>query len=697
LIHLCICSSHTVYHYHFLTVGQTQTNIYCYSMEGTGNICVGAAADSKTSSAIGNQTKTVTLQVTFSKSPPTVSVPGANNDDQNNNLLHNIEICHVADWNILYCNAVWGKEAESYSSGVDPPHIPPSRCKKSLQMLLLLTTHFIVFMIAYMMCKVDCTLKYALMRSSRTDSNKNRLPPSTSLIRIQDPLSSYSEGWQPVPVAYSKTIYADFMKQSHPFLRALHDRGYFRVGDFEKARILYSHTTRPRWAKELELWQRFNYIPGQEEWKDAYKFHYHYKHWEQQTSLSPASVYIPPTYLLTHYDKTNAKTSDSKNFDGNAFVGSRSKYDYNTHLVKKDITAFQQVLKEADPNTSKESRDEDRQQQDSSFLPQTFWLIKTHDSNDHHQAWGQVSDHEVLVRLANDKLTDLLDQGKKYNELNDQSNLNDESGTSDETTKERGDIGQRPDKKQTSRAFIQKYICDQYTLDSSYGFKIRVFWAVMSLEPLIVMYHDGYIDAYQSDQSTFSQSAETKTIHTDKEWMGMPPLFQLSFAEFETHLNRNVQQSFPAGSPTQHVRSQMKEALADMIFVLQTKAFNLPDGVSLTAENAFSLYCADFLLDQSLDVWLASQPKSGCNLDEDYYFRLDLHASMFQGMIDIMEQVWERQENKELVMPLQRMENWEILYGDGLRFKYDGYDPSSRQERRKHNCLGVPSTVTSGT
>jgi hypothetical protein len=648
---------------------------------------VGLAADSKT-----NETKTVTLQVTFSQTPRAVTFPGGNNDNKENDFLRNIELCHFADWNVQRCTAVWGDEPHT-------PNVQPNRLKKYKNLLILMTTHVIIFTIAFVMGKMDCTLKLALMRSNRPESKRKILSPSTSLVRIQDPLPSFAEGWKPVPTEYSKTFYADFMKQSHPFLRALHDRGYFQVGDFEKARILYSHTTRPRWAEKLKRWQRFNYIPGQEEWRDAYRFHYHYKQWEQQTNLSPASVYIPPTYLLTHYNKTNAKTSDSKDFDGNAFSGSRSKYDYNTHLVKKDIQAFQRVLREADPDVKRDPLNEDMQQQDSGVVSQTFWLIKTDDKDDYHQAWGQQTDHDVLLQLTRDKLTDLLDQGKESNGVTDsRKNKDDESRTESKTATEQRTAAKDPDTKQTSRSFIQKYICDQYTLDSRYSFTIRVFWAVMSLEPLIVMYHDGYISAYQSDSSTFSPSAETtKTIITGKEWQGRPPLFQLSFAEFETLLDGNVQQSFPARSPTQHVRSQMQEALADMIHVLQTKAFKLPDGVLLTAENAYSLYCADFVLDQSLDVWLVSPPKSGCNLDEDYYFRLDLHNSMFQGMTDILEQVWKSQENKELVMPLQRKGNWEILYGDGLRFKYDGYDSSGRKESRKHNCLGVPSTVTTGT
>ncbi|KAG7365593.1 tubulin-tyrosine ligase family protein [Nitzschia inconspicua] len=631
-----------------------------------------------------NKTKVVKLEVTFSQANPGSGIAYENDEDDDSSFIQNIELCHLANWTVQKCTAVLGNDPTSIGAeklSTNNGSNDKTDCKL---WLVLSLTHFVIFTIALWMGSQNCSIEVAVLERTLPLSKKARLAPATSLVRIQDPLPSYSEEWQPVPLEYAKTFYADTMKQSHPFLRALHHQGFVRVSDFENAHIVYSHHNNPDWATQLYEWQRFNYIPDQEHWKNSYKFHYHYKQWEQQTGIKPASVYIPETYLLTHFDKANAKMPGSKDFDGNAFSGGPSKYDYNTHLVKQDITDFQRKLRLDNPNTRIESKNSDAKQQER-LLPETFWLVKTDDRSADHQFFAQVSDHNLLKDLMNDMMKDLLDQG-----LADLQSDSSNGGDGMATGMPQGNaIGSIPGtSRHMSRSFLQKYICDRLVIDATNSFTIRVYWAVVSLEPLIVMYHDGYITGRRMETSTFSWNRTH--IKTGRKWDTRPSFFQMSFSEFEKSLDRSISQSFPAGSPTQHVRSQMKEALADMIQVFQTKSFKLPDGVYLTAENAYSLFCADFILDESLDVWLVSTPKGVCNLDEDHYFRIDLHASMFQGMISMLEEVWEKQENEEMVLPLKRQGNWEIVYGDGLRFQYNGYDPVNRTLPKENDfCLGL--------
>ena len=88
--------------------------------------------------------------------------------------------------------------------------------------------------------------------------------------------------------------------------------------------------------------------------------------------------------------------------------------------------------------------------------------------------------------------------------------------------------------------------------------------------------------------------------------------------------------------------------------------------------------CADFILDNDLDVFFI-EPQNGCGLDEDYYFRLEMHGSLFNGMTDIMEEIWHKQEKGLSVMPLQNVGNWQILYGDGLIYRYKDYHRSTNK------------------
>lgn len=67
-------------------------------------------------------------------------------------------------------------------------------------------------------------------------------------------------------------------------------------------------------------------------------------------------------------------------------------------------------------------------------------------------------------------------------------------------------------------------------------------------------------------------------------------------------------------------------------------------------------------------------------MDEDYYFRLEMHASLFNGMVDVLEEVGRKQEQKEALLPFENSGNWEIIYADGQVYNYDGYERSKTKE-----------------
>jgi hypothetical protein len=143
----------------------------------------------------------------------------------------------------------------------------------------------------------------------------------------------------------------------------------------------------------------------------------------------------------------------------------------------------------------------------------------------------------------------------------------------------------------------------------------------------------------------------------------------------------------------------MKAALAEMTERFKPVSF-VPNPDDLPTENSYSFYCADFILDNDLDVWFL-EPQYGCGLDEDYYFRLEMHASLFNGMIDVLDEIWTKQqdpnaEGKESLLPLQHQGNWEVLYlgseptttgssekrSSGKAFTYSGY----KRSRNKAGC-----------
>ena len=115
-----------------------------------------------------------------------------------------------------------------------------------------------------------------------------------------------------------------------------------------------------------------------------------------------------------------------------------------------------------------------------------------------------------------------------------------------------------------------------------------------------------------------------------------------------------------------------------MIVAFKDVSFS-PTSETISAENGFGFYGADYALDNDLDVWMI-EPQKGCGLDEDYKFRLDMHTSLFDGMTDIIEEIWHKQEEGRPVLPLENTGNWEVIYADGWRYEYKDYKRSSNKK-----------------
>ena len=107
-------------------------------------------------------------------------------------------------------------------------------------------------------------------RHGYAPKNSQRLLPNTSLQRVREPhaklYKNYNKEWESVPSPQVRTFYYDGKKQAHPFIRALIQKGWRQVDQFDEAHLLYSHQQKANWANSLEPWQRFNYIPNKDLW-----------------------------------------------------------------------------------------------------------------------------------------------------------------------------------------------------------------------------------------------------------------------------------------------------------------------------------------------------------------------------------------------------------------------------------------------
>jgi hypothetical protein len=224
---------------------------------------------------------------------------------------------------------------------------------------------------------------------------------------------------------------------------------------------------------------------------------------------------------------------------------------------------------------------------------------------------------------------------------------------------------------------IQQYICNELTWNKR-KFDVRMFWYVASLDPLIVMYHDGYVRVGNSEYSEadFSNTVSHLTTHT-----GLGEEGKGTFDELRQRIVEHHKSSPELGrirDPIEHVRNQFKHSLSEMIAAF--REFSFSPGDALSADNGLGFYGADFAVDNDLDVWLI-EPQMGCGLDEDYHFRVEMHDQLFSGMVGMVEEVWRKQEAGEPVLPFESSGKWEVIYADGWQYTYEGYERSKNKKQ----------------
>jgi hypothetical protein len=228
------------------------------------------------------------------------------------------------------------------------------------------------------------------------------------------------------------------------------------------------------------------------------------------------------------------------------------------------------------------------------------------------------------------------------------------------------------------RYIIQQYICNELTWNKR-KFDVRMFWYVASVDPLIVLYHDGYARIGNSDYSEadFSNTVSHLTTHT-----GLGEEGKGSFDELRQHIIDHHESSPRLGhirDPVQHVRNQFKHTLSELISAFKELSFS-PGRDELSSENGLGFYGADFALDNDLDVWLI-EPQKGCGLDEDYHFRVEMHDQLFSGVVGMIEEVWQKQEAGVPVLPFDSSGKWEVIYADGWQYAYEGYERSKNRKQ----------------
>jgi hypothetical protein len=170
-----------------------------------------------------------------------------------------------------------------------------------------------------------------------------------------------------------------------------------------------------------------------------------------------------------------------------------------------------------------------------------------------------------------------------------------------------------------------------------------VYWLVLSLDPLIVLYHDGFLYYKYSkhDENEFFDLPKQDET-TEMVWKG-------SWKVFEHYLNvahatvasfaKSEAATAAAGislDPTGHVRNQMKAAIVKMA----TGLANYTAGLDLKDDNykSYALYFANFQVDRNLNVFFRHASHSYIK-GEDHGDVVTMHNSIYGSAFKLLEYV----------------------------------------------------------
>ena len=260
------------------------------------------------------------------------------------------------------------------------------------------------------------------------------------------------------------------------------------------------------------------------------------------------------------------------------------------------------------------------------------------------------------------------------------------------------------------RLVVQRYICDEMT----YGgrkFDVRVYWAVASVDPLLVFFHTkqnyarighALYDESKLGNSTTKDHLTTHTFgatETKATWDEFRELIEnhvfgseSKFLDRFSRDNRNENSTLETieailSDPFLHVQNQMKTIIGHLANAYQNITFH---GRDMVTENGFSWHAADMIIDNNLDVYII-EGTDGPGKDEDYDFRIKMHDELLGSLVDIVEEVTSRQEEGRPLDVSEMMKKgvlggYDVVYNDGWFMNY-------RYHRLPNKgCLGVSST-----
>jgi Tubulin-tyrosine ligase family len=220
---------------------------------------------------------------------------------------------------------------------------------------------------------------------------------------------------------------------------------------------------------------------------------------------------------------------------------------------------------------------------------------------------------------------------------------------------------------------IQQYVCNE--LDYfGHKFDLRVYYLIASVNPLIVLYHDGTLRVALSEYNATDFSSTGNHLTN----IGRNRLLDnctASFADWEVTLRAHVaaaESSFSQAireNPLLHIRKQIMDALANVVASVRDASFHGYGSFTRT-ENGFALMGGDFIVDRGLNVWL-TEAQSSPGLGHATPTRREMYDRLLPSVVDILNEVMEKESRGEPLLPLRNVGDFELIYTENFQYQYD--------------------------
>ena len=178
---------------------------------------------------------------------------------------------------------------------------------------------------------------------------------------------------------------------------------------------------------------------------------------------------------------------------------------------------------------------------------------------------------------------------------------------------------------------------------------LRAYFVIASVDPLVVLYHPGYLNTSSSDG--------TKGVKSLEEWE----------VDLNQYVNRNsdVFTTSIRSNPLEHIHQQVMDAQSIIVSSLRSQAFAHPTSM----ENGFAIIATDFQIDTKLNVWL-SNTESNLHFSDNDITKSENDDQILSSTIILLTLIRKKESQGEPIIPLKQIGRFRPVYTDSFQFRY---------------------------